>query len=77
MAFIVFNDNMSAKLQPLELILLYLLDKIICSADLAIDGEISNFEMSVRFFTINPDNDVCTFTKKQKKNIKNIMRAIY
>ena len=41
---------MSAKLQPLELILL---DKIICSADLAIDGEVGNFVSSVRFFTID------------------------
>ena len=77
MAFIVFNGNMSAKLQPLELILLYLLDKIICSADLAIDGEIGNFEMSVRFFTIDQDNDVCTLSCPQIELFHIILSALY
>ena len=41
-------------------------------ANLAIDGEIGNFETSVRFFTVDPGNDVCTlFATPYKENEKN------
>ena len=40
-----------------------------CSADLAIDGEVGNFETSGKKFTISPGNEVCTLLYTPGKNI--------
>ena len=37
-------------------------------ADLAIDGEVGNFETSVRFFTVDQGNDVCTLSLTPGEN---------
>ena len=46
-------------------------------ADLAIDGEVGNFETSVRFFTVDQGNDVCTLSYTPGKNIHIILSALY
>ena len=48
-----------------------------CVADLAIDGEIGNFETSVKKFTVDQDNDVCTLSVTPWKNIYIILSALY
>ena len=48
-----------------------------CSTDLAINGEVGNFETSVRFFTVSLDNDVCTLLYTPGKNIHIILSALY
>ena len=39
-----------------------------CVADLAIGGEIGNFVSSVKKFTIDQDNEVCTLSVTPGKN---------
>ena len=40
-----------------------------CVANLAIDGEVGNFETSVKYFTVEQDNDVCTLFGTPGENI--------
>ena len=50
---------------------------MICIVSLAIDGEADNFETSVNFFTVDPDNEVCTLSVTPWKNIHIILSALY
>ena len=38
-------------------------------ADIAIDGDIGNFETSVKYFTVDQGNDVCTLFGTPGENI--------
>ena len=48
-----------------------------CVADLAIDGEVGNFETSVKKFTIDQGNDVCTLSDAQIELFYIILSALY
>ena len=48
-----------------------------CVADLAIDGEVGNFETSAKYFTIDQGNDVCTLSFTPGENIHTILSALY
>ena len=48
-----------------------------CVADLAIDGEVGNFETSVKKFTIDHSNEVCTLSSTPGENIHIILSALY
>ena len=51
--------------------------KIVCSADLAIDGEVDNFETSVKYFTVDQGNEVCTLFGAQIELFHIILSALY
>ena len=51
--------------------------KIIYDVNLAIDGEVDNFETSVKFFTVASGNDVCTLSSTPGENIHIILSALY
>ena len=46
-------------------------------ADLAIDGEVGNFETSVRFFTVDQGSDVCTLSYTEIELFYIILSALY
>ena len=48
-----------------------------CVADLAIDGEVGNFEMSVKYFTVDQGSEVCTLSGTPGKNIHIILSVLY
>ena len=48
-----------------------------CIADLAIDGEVGNFVLSVKYFTIDPGSEVCTLSFTPGKNIHIILSVLY
>ena len=60
---------------------LYVQSKI-CAVNLAVDGEVDNFETSVKYFTIDQVNEVCTlsgtpYKENEKNRIDRIMFLVY
>ena len=51
--------------------------KIIYDADLDIDGEVDNFVSSVKFFTVDHGNGVCTLSDAQIELFYIILSALY
>ena len=48
-----------------------------CIADLAIDGEIGNFETSVKYFTVDQGSEVCTLSRTEIELFYIILSALY
>ena len=51
--------------------------EVIYDVNLAIDGEVDNFVLSVKYFTIDQGNDVCTLSGTPGKNIHIILSVLY
>ena len=48
-----------------------------CVANLAMDGEVGNFETSVKYFTVDRSNEVCTLFGTEIELFYIILSALY